>query len=495
MPELPKYDQGFRSNAAADCSEDQDSTCEVVTTFRLKAYPTCIPSGIEWLGSIPAHWGMVRAKALFVRNSRVAREGDEVVTCFRDGLVTLRRLRRTSGFTESLKEIGYQGIRRGDLVIHTMDAFAGAIGVADSDGKGTPVYAVCSPRNTLAIPHYYALCLRTMARKGWILALAKGIRERSTDFRFSVFATQWVPLPPLGEQAAITRFVNRLEGRLRKLVEAKEKLLRLLEELKATIISEAVTGKIDVSTGQPYPSYKHSGVEWIGKVPTHWDISRVKAEFDCLNHRRIPLSSVSRGRMTKRDFDYYGASGVIDRVDGYLFDDELLLIAEDGANLVLRNSPLAVIARGRFWVNNHAHVLKPRRGYLDFLADVMEGLDYQPWVSGAAQPKLTQERLLNIVIAVPPLEEQRRIIAYKTDSTGELDKAIVRIGREIELLKEYCERLIADVVTGKVDVRDTVASLPSVASLDAEGEFAVPPTKNHRAWWKNRNLSSGGSEA
>ena len=106
--------------------------------------------------------------------------------------------------------------------------------------------------------------------------------------------------------------------------------------------------------------------------------------------------------MTSRRYDYYGASGIIDKVDDYLFDDELLLIAEDGANLVMRNLPLAIIARGRFWVNNHAHILKPRRGNIEFLAWVMEGLNYLPWISGAAQPKLTQDRLMGIAIAVPP---------------------------------------------------------------------------------------------
>ena len=103
------------------------------------------PSGVEWLGDIPAHWSIERAKWLFEKMERPVREEDEVVTCFRDGVVTLRKNRRVLGFTESLKEIGYQGIRRGDLVIHAMDAFAGAIGVADADGKGTPVYSVCKP--------------------------------------------------------------------------------------------------------------------------------------------------------------------------------------------------------------------------------------------------------------------------------------------------------------------------------------------------------------
>ena len=161
----------------------------------LTPYPTYKDSGLPWVGRVPAHWRIERAKALFRKMERPARESDEVVTCFRDGLVTLRRNRRVRGFTESLKEIGYQGIRRGDLVIHAMDASAGAVGVADSDGKGTPVYSVCQPL-ALANAHYFAYLVREMARSQWIAALAKGIRERSTDFRFEAFASGRVPLAP-----------------------------------------------------------------------------------------------------------------------------------------------------------------------------------------------------------------------------------------------------------------------------------------------------------
>ena len=178
--------------------------------------------------------------------------------------------------------------------------------------------------------------------------------------------------------------------------------------------------------------------------------------------------------MTLRRYDYYGASGVIDKVDDYLFDDELLLIAEDGANLVLRNLPLAIIARGRFWVNNHAHILKPKRGNLEFLAGVMERLSYLPWISGAAQPKLTQDRLMSISIAVPPHEEQDRIISCAAAETVQLRIVIDRAHREIDLLREYHTRLIVDVVTGKLDVREAAAQLPDeVKELEPLDEAEV----------------------
>ncbi len=170
--------------------------------------------------------------------------------------------------------------------------------------------------------------------------------------------------------------------------------------------------------------------------------------------------------MTIRRYDYYGASGIIDQVEVFIFDDELLLIAEDGANLVLRNLPLAIIANGRFWVNNHAHILKPRRGDIRFLAAVLEGLSFRPWISGAAQPKLTQDRLMGIAIAVPPGEQQQAIIRSCDDSTYELSRAMDAGAREISLIQEFRARLIADVVTGKLDVRAAAASLPEATEFE-----------------------------
>jgi type I restriction enzyme S subunit len=249
----------------------------------LKPYPAMKGSGVPWLGEVPEHWATERAKWLFRKMDRPVRDSDEVVTCFRDGTVTLRRNRRLRRFTESLKEIGYQGIRRGDLVVHAMDAFAGAIGVADADGKGTPVYSVCEAAPA-ADAHYYAYMIREMARSQWIQALAKGIRERSTDFRFEAFASQKIPLPPLPEQATIVRFLEHVDRRIRRYIRAKQKLIKLLEEQKQAIIHRAVTRGLD-----PNVRLKPSGVEWLGDVPEHWEIHRIKQ-----------TSQILRGKFTHR---------------------------------------------------------------------------------------------------------------------------------------------------------------------------------------------------
>ena len=146
------------------------------------------------------------------------------------------------------------------------------------------------------------------------------------------------------------------------------------------------------------------------------------------------------------------------------------MIAEDGANLVLRNLPLAIIAKGKFWVNNHAHILKPTRGNIIYLAHILESLNFRPWISGAAQPKLTQNRLMAILIAVAPPDEQDAIVAYADSQSQPLTATVSRLEREIELLREYRTRLVADVVTGKLDVREAAARLPEEAEPETGQE-------------------------
>ena len=203
------------------------------------------PSGISWIGNIPEHWEVKRAKNMFVRKTREVREFDEIITCFRDGTVTLRTNRRTEGFTESFKETGYQGIRKGDLVIHQMDAFAGAIGVSDSDGKGTPVYICLQPLGD-CFNEYYSYLLREMARAGYIKSLYRGIRERSSDFRYETFARLSLPLPPLSEQEAIVTYVNRKTEEIDHLIAMTEQEIARVRELKQALIADVVTGRISV---------------------------------------------------------------------------------------------------------------------------------------------------------------------------------------------------------------------------------------------------------
>jgi type I restriction enzyme S subunit len=433
----------------------------------LKPYPAYKPAAVPWLQQVPEHWESARAKSLFRKVERPVRPEDETVTCFRDGMVTLRKNRRATGYTESLKEIGYQGIRKGDLVIHIMDAFAGSMGVSDSEGKSTPVYSVCVPRGS-EVPWFFAFQLRQMAKAGWLQALSKGIRERSSDFRFELFGMQTMLVPPVDEQHLIVRYLHALDAKVKRYIRTKRTLIARLQEQKQAIIQRAVTRGLN-----PNVKLKPSGVEWLGEVPEHWRMTRVKSEFKNLDRVRVPLSADVRGKMSQRIFDYYGASGVIDKVEDYLFDDQLILIAEDGANLVLRNLRLVLIAQGKFWVNNHAHILKPMRGNIHYWAELLETLSYKPWITGAAQPKLTGDRLMGIALAAPDYAEQNEIVDYYMKATEPLTRTIEHEQRAVNHMLEYHTRLIADVVTGAVDVQEAAKAMKEEAPVAMEEELEI----------------------
>jgi len=439
----------------------------------LKPYPAMKDSSVPWLGEVPVHWGLDRAKWLFRKMDRPLRDRDEVVTCFRDGTVTLRKNRRTRGFTESLKEIGYQGIRRGDLVIHAMDAFAGAIGVADSDGKGTPVYSVCKPAAKVNA-HYYAHTLREMARSQWIQALAKGVRERSTDFRFESFGSQLVPLPPFPEQDAIVRFLDSMDRRIRRYVQAKQKLIALLEEHKQAIIHRAVTRGLD-----PDVRLKPSGVEWLGDVPEHCHVLQV---------RRLTsfLTSGSRGwaQFYSAEGDTFIQSGNLGRsmnLDFRSIQHVRPPTGAEGQRTRVRRDDLLICITGALtgnvvhvadqppeasFVNQHVALLRPNRGtvvprYLAYaLYSNLGQLQFKSGEYGGTKQGLGLDEVKSTLVPVPPIPEQRMICSELDEAMGRHALLTTAEQNEIALLREYRSRLIADVVTGKLDVREAAARLP-----------------------------------
>jgi type I restriction enzyme S subunit len=419
----------------------------------LKPYPAYKGSGVPALGALPVGWEVRRNGRLFAQRNET---GFALLPILEVSLKTGVRVRDFESSTRKqvLSERDkYKRACRGDIAYNMMRLWQGAVGVAPVDGLVSPAYVVARPlAETNA--RYFEYVFRTDSYKSEVNKFSRGIVSDRNRLYWEDLKQMPSPVPPLEEQAAIVRFLDHVDRRIRRYVRAKQKLIALLNEQRQAIIHRAVTRGLD-----PDVPLTPSGVGWLGDVPEHWVLSRVKNEFLCLNRRRVPLSSTERGAMTLRQYDYYGASSVIDKVDDYLFEDELLLIAEDGANLVLRNLPLAIIARGKFWVNNHAHVLKPRRGNLDFLASRMESICYLPWITGAAQPKLTEERLLGIAIAVPAAREQYLIMSRVTTETASLSATIAKTTREISLLREYRTRLIADVVTGKLDVGEAAARL------------------------------------
>lgn len=203
-------------------------------------------TGIPWVKKVPNHWRLLRAKYLFQQTKYPVRDDDEIVTCFRDGQVTLRSNRREDGYTNAVLELGYQGIRVGQLVLHSMDAFAGAIGVSDSDGKCSPEYINCDASDPSISNRYYATLLRVMAKRGFILAACPAVRERAPRIRFSSFAGMLLPVPPSSEQKAIMGQIDSYHAGTSELTKSLSHSVDLLSERRSALITSAVTGEIPI---------------------------------------------------------------------------------------------------------------------------------------------------------------------------------------------------------------------------------------------------------
>lgn len=200
-------------------------------------------SGIPWVGQFPTHWTKKKGKYIFRYMSKPVRQDDGVITCFRDGEVTLRSNRREDGFTMADKEIGYQGVDVGDLVVHGMDGFAGAIGISDSRGKASPVLNVLNTKQNKKYIMYY---LRSMAYGEVFTALSTGIRVRSCDLRWNKLAELLYPLPPIDEQNNIVNYIDEQIARTNEIIADKKSQIETLDGYKKSLIYEYVTGKKEV---------------------------------------------------------------------------------------------------------------------------------------------------------------------------------------------------------------------------------------------------------
>jgi len=444
----------------------------------LPTYPAYKPTSIPWLQQVPEHWGLARAKTLFEKVERLVGPEDETVTCFRDGTVTLRKNRRATGYTESLKEIGYQGIRKGDLVIHIMDAFAGSIGVSDSDGKSTPVYSVCVPRDN-SVPWYYAYQLRQMARAGWLQALSKGIRERSSDFRYELFGVQTMLVPPPAEQHLIVRYLQHVDAKVKRYLRAKRKLIAALQEQKQAIIQRAVTRGLDLKV-----KLKPSGVEWLGEVPEHWEVRRLKSLV--LESVAGPYgSSLTKAMYVSQGFRVYGQQQVIPddfRVGDYFISEEkfrsmqryrvfpgdilVSVMGTVGRVAVVPEDVAPGIINPRL-VRYRPDTRAVRARYLQLTMQAPSSRGQLTEVAkGTTMEGLNMGMLGRLLLLVPPVDEQDLILSFIANETATLNAAMNQAEEEIALMHEYHTRLIADVVTGAVDV----TAVAKAMAVDAEDQ-------------------------
>ena len=460
----------------------------------LRPYPDMKDSGVPWLGEVPAHWEVLPNRATFsdVKDREHPQEQMLSVT-IGGGVVRQKELLEDGSKKDSsrLDKTAYKLVERGDIAYNKMRAWQGAIGVSAHRGIVSPAYVVQRPRNG-AHSRYLHHLLRTPAFAEEAERWSYGITSDMWSLRPEHFRMIYGCLPPISEQTAIVRFLDHADRRIRRYIRAKQKLIVLLEEQKQAIVHQAVTGQADVRTGQSYPAYKPSGVEWLGDVPAHWEVSRFgrfidltvgfpfKSEgFSQSEHdlRLLRGVNIAPGRLRWEDLVRWPATDLDAYSDYWLAVGDIVLgmdrpIIGSGTRVAMvthSDVPSLLLQRvasirpdGRKLTRNFAFRLLSDTGFSDYLAPIFTGISV---------PHLSPDQIKDFRVAVPELAEQEAIEEHLRLIFGNVQAAMDRARSHIGLFHEYRTRLIADVVTGKLDAREAAAALPELDTMATEDDL------------------------
>ena len=444
----------------------------------LKPYSTYKRSGVPWLGEVPAHWTLRRTKTLLHERSEKGFP-DEPLLAATQTKGVVRKEQYENRTVLALKDLHLlKLVRVGDFVI-SLRSFQGGIEYAREQGIISPAYTILYPvqRNN------HAYLTHVFKAKPYIEHLSlfvTGIRQ-GQNIDYQKLARSLLPYPPPPEQAAIVRFLDHADRRIRRYIRAKQKLITLLDEQKQAVIHQAVTGQIDIRTGQPYPAYKDSGVEWLERAPEHWTVLPLKRAFVSMEYgisdtgtdvgtiAVLTMRHIRAGRVTVAK--YGGVMSVAP--DLLLQDKDLLFNRTNSADLVAK---VGLFRSGEGPVTFASYLVRMRtreENNPEFLNFLLNDVGFLAAARREAIPSLHQSNLNpsrygRLSIALPSSSEQHAILQSIEQTTSHIDAAVVRVDRQIERFREYRTRLIADVVTGKLDVREAAAGLPEVDPLADE---------------------------
>ena len=434
-------------------------------------YSSYKSSGVEWIGDVPTHWDVQRFKYLLRERDIRSTDGSEQLLSVSQYTGVTQRKRVDGGDnpdTRAESLIGYKSVEHNDLVVNIMLAWNGSMGVSLFRGIASPAY--CVYRFLTGVnPWYFHYLLRSPIYKAYIKTASTGVVESRlrlyTDDLYGLYAL----VPPLSEQTAIVRYLDQTDERIRRYVSSRERLIELLEEYRQAVIHHAVTRGLD-----PDVRLKSSGVEWLGDVPAHWEMRRVKQ-----------VSRILRGKFTHRPRNdpslYNGPYPFIQTGDvarakktiteySQTLNEQGLAVSKmfPTGTLVMTIAAnigdVAILDFEACFPDSVVGFVPHQNVYRDYLYYLFRAMkaEFLRETPVNTQGNLNVERIGSRHIAFPPISEQTAIVAYIDKATAAIDAAIDRARREIELLGEYRTRLIADVVTGKVDVREAAGELSAV---------------------------------
>ena len=459
-------------------------------TSNLKSYPSYKPSGVEWLGDVPAHWDVAAVKRHYsIQLGKMLQNfphspKDVEVPYLKAQHVQWFSVRTTDvpAMWASPYEMEQFGIRAGDLLV-CEGGEGGRCGLVEEVSPGYIIQNALHRVRALGTGRndYLLYVMSSISRAGWFDA----INNKATIAHFTVekFGSLRIPIPPLAEQAAIVRYLDHTDGRIVRYLHSRERLIELLKEYRQAVIHEAVTRGLD-----PDVPLKPSGVAWLGDVPAHWEVRRLK---QVCSRSSLYGANIAATYYQETGVRFLRTTDITDegelREGGVFLPQELVgnYVLEDGDILISRSGTV-----GRsFLYQSHLHELCAYAGYLvRFVPDIsvlpkyiflftktqaFEGFVRTMSISSTIE-NVNADKYANAHLPIPPLAEQAAIAAYLDKQTAAIDAAITRARREIDLLSEYRTRLIADVVTGQVDVRE-VAGLPvgRMRHKTARAEYAT----------------------
>ena len=447
-----------------------------------KYYPAMKDSGVEWLGNVPEHWDVRKLRNILYSITKRNRPDLPLLSVVREKGVIVRDISSKDENHNFIPDdlTNYKVVLSGQFAMNKMKAWQGSYGISQYDGIVSPAYFIFNIRFVQS--NFFHAAIRSKAYVPFFTHASDGVRIGQWDLSQARMREIVFCAPPISEQISIVRYLDYVEQRVRQIVQAKQKLIELLKEQKQTIIQHAVIRGLD-----PDVSLKDSGVKWLGEVPVHWQVRRLRNVTDMrvsnvdkhVKAAEVPVRLCNYVDVYKNDriseqIDFMRATATGEEIERFRLSKGDVLITKDSETWddigvpALVTNPTPDLVSGY-----HLALLRP---YIDeisgeyFLRTLQsKGLAHQFYVkaNGVTRYGLTHTAIKSVWLPLPPLPEQTAIVEYLDRATADIDTTTARACREIELLQEYRTRLIADVVTGKVDVRGVANSLPS-QSDDAE---------------------------